>query len=149
TKLWKRPLQRLGLLSLLAIGLSAQIWLSSELATRSVWRLSPAMAEAISVPPLVIALVVGLALVSALAVLWPTLAQAGQTEPPATSGNRGQWFYKSWLGSLALGVCATAAVAGQWISDLNLLFASSSWRTAPRPLDLENITFIITKHPST
>ena len=85
----------------------------------------------------------------ALGALWPTLAQPGQTEPPATSGNRRRWFYESWQGSLALGTCAAAAVVGQWIRDLNLLFTSSYWRTAPRPLDLENIVYILTQHPAT
>jgi hypothetical protein len=149
TKLWKWPLQRCALLVLLAIGLSAEIWLSSELACRAIWRLSPAMAEAISVPPLVIALVVGLVLIFALAVLWPNLAQPGQSEPPAMSGNCGRWFHESWVGSLALGACTTTAVVGQWIRDLNLLVTSSYWRTAPRPLDLGTIVSVMTQHPST
>lgn len=149
TKAWERRWRRWVLLALLAIGLPSEIWISSELAGRDIWRLSPAMAEAIRVPPTVIALVAGLVLVSALAMLWPILAQPVPADPSARSNDRRGWFYESWLGSLAIGACATAAVVGQWINDLQLLFTSSYWRTAPRPLDFQNIVSIVTQHPST
>ena len=141
-KWWNQRRWRWTLLLLLTGGLAAEGWFSGQIVFRGVRQLSPEMAEAIVVSPVVVIVVALMILVAGTAVLWSSLAETINCDRSIVPEHRRCFFHESWLGSLLLGVSAATAVIGQWIIDFQEVLPHY------KPLDFQVIAFVLTLHPA-
>jgi hypothetical protein len=144
-KWWNQRRWRWVLLMLLAGGLGAETWFSSQIVFRGVRPLSPAMADGIVISPVAVIVVALMILLAGKAVLWSSQIHPISRDPSIGTEHRYCFFHESCLGSLSLGVCAATAVIGQWINDFREVLPIYKSKS----LDFQLLVNILTLHPAT
>ncbi len=143
---WNQSRLRWMLAIVLSFGLAAQSWVAWWIGVKGLRQLSPAFQDAVEVPPAAVVFVVGLMVLLAVATFtWRLMAKAPAIDNARRVGERAPFLHEDWVGSLLLGLAATAQTA---FGVINVVSASNSLWGGRVPINLESIFYFLTSEPA-